>query len=435
MENAHNFSSPEASAVEGHQEMEGKRKNMESPNDICMEDIRKEVANIRDRLGRPIDQGILETVVMFIANGLPTSSSCEGHIEDGRLKIPYVEISAPDEPAERFIGQKEIFEKVARKYNLIAQQVEVAENQTAYWEAMKECSQNEETVAYKTWDQKNHKLLEKTRIILEKFYQATDQDVAADPDVKIKIEEGVGGFRLHSGNNDRWVTGGDQKLAQEEQVLVEKLVKYRDEMKELTQFLRERTAEAWSEFVLTRLGLTWNQLKGKKILDVGAGLAEVEQAAKKRGIEVVSVDQSPGTYREQGEVIPHDVLYLEADAAKLPFEDNTFDLIISHAAPPIISGSKEEVKAVILEARRVLKPGGEFRFGIGNLSANIFDDRELWTKEEEEMLSVDDRIKRIRSKSLEFLQSIDANITESPSLPTYNVEITNLDDHYYVLKK
>ena len=76
-----------------------------------LDEIRQDVESTGDRLGKPIDEGIKETVVMFKANELPTSGSCEGHVESG-LPIPYVDVSAPNEPSERFVGENEVFERI-----------------------------------------------------------------------------------------------------------------------------------------------------------------------------------------------------------------------------------------------------------------------------------------------------------------------------------
>ncbi|PIY74628.1 MAG: hypothetical protein COY85_02660, partial [Candidatus Portnoybacteria bacterium CG_4_10_14_0_8_um_filter_40_50] len=173
---------------------------------LKLEEIRQEVENIGDRIGRPIDEGIRETVAMFKANELPTSDSCEGHVERG-LPVPYVEVSAPNEPQERFVGQNEVFEKVAKKYNITPEEAKTSKIDEAYWEAMKECSQNEETEEYKKWNEENEKLLAKGQGLLEEFYKERQ----VEPNVKLQIEEGVGTYRIHNGGEDY------QSIIEEEQ--------------------------------------------------------------------------------------------------------------------------------------------------------------------------------------------------------------------------
>jgi len=55
--------------------------------------IRKEVEQITDGLGMPIDKGIKEAVAIFNAVGLYTSDSCDGHIDRGIPNL-WIEISA-----------------------------------------------------------------------------------------------------------------------------------------------------------------------------------------------------------------------------------------------------------------------------------------------------------------------------------------------------
>jgi 3-mercaptopyruvate sulfurtransferase SseA len=89
-----------------------------SPEKISrLEKIRKSVEETRDALGLPVDEKIKEAVIMCNAIGLTTSASCEGHIDHG-IPVPWIEIAAPNEPEEKYVGQKEIFEKVAKKYGI-----------------------------------------------------------------------------------------------------------------------------------------------------------------------------------------------------------------------------------------------------------------------------------------------------------------------------
>lgn len=226
-----NLNKSTESTTENQEKVESQEKNLK------LEEIRHDVESISDRLGKPIEEGIKETVVMFKANGLPTSDSCEGHVERG-LPVPYVEVSAPNEPEERFVGQNEAFEKVAKKYNITPDEARTSKIDEAYWEAMKECSQNEETEEYKKWNKENEKLLAKAHNLLEEFYKERQ----VEPDVKLQIEEGVGNFRIHNGGEDyQPVIEEEREFTEEEKrIRAEKLEKYRAEMKGFTEFLKEK---------------------------------------------------------------------------------------------------------------------------------------------------------------------------------------------------
>lgn len=164
------------------------------------------------------------------------------------------------------------------------------------------------------------------------------------------------------------------------------------------------SVEKRAEFILGRLGLKWEDLKGKKILDIGAGSAEVAQAAAKKGIRVFSLDINRPEDSVGG------VEYVIADAHNLPLVRESFDLVIAHAAPPaLISGGKEEAKKVFYEAVRVLKSGGEFRWGPAT-DAGLFEEGQLFSPEEEESFSTDQRVARVRQKSLDFYKSLNEHI-------------------------
>lgn len=169
--------------------------------------------------------------------------------------------------------------------------------------------------------------------------------------------------------------------------------------------------EQQAQHVLDTLGLDWEDLKGKDILEIGAGLAVLAQVAKEQGVRVISLDRGPEMWEEEGGV-PDDVEYIVGEATALPFKDASLDLVLSKAAPPTISQTKEEVEQVIREAKRVLKDGGVFRFGPGYLHAAIFESSELFTPEEQEEFTLAQRMERIRAKSLEYLQSLDASVHE-----------------------
>jgi hypothetical protein len=157
--------------------------------------LRKKVDKITDALGMPVDEGIKEAVIMFNAVGLYTSASCEGHLDHG-LPAPWIDVEAPNEPKERYVGENEIYRKVARKYNLKIEELRRGYNMDAWWEAIKEAEKSGETKEYKIWRKENQKLLKKAKKFLNEFYK----NRKVDSDVKLKIDIfGNGSFRIHNG--------------------------------------------------------------------------------------------------------------------------------------------------------------------------------------------------------------------------------------------
>src|ERR1700722_16308525 len=71
------------------------------------------------------------------------------------------------------------------------------------------------------------------------------------------------------------------------------------------------------------LNLTWEDLQGKQILDLGSAGGGFALAAKKRGIPVVSVDK-------QIETPFKGIPFIKADALALPLPNDTFDTVVAH---------------------------------------------------------------------------------------------------------
>ena len=178
-----------------------------------------------------------------------------------------------------------------------------------------------------------------------------------------------------------------------------------------------------AEHILRTLDLDWKSLQGKKILDVGAGLAELAQTAKEHGITITSLEKNQEP--TAAEILLKDIPFVKATVEKIPFKDESFDLIICHAAPPIIAATKQEVEQALADVLRVLKEDGEFRFGPAPLSPAIFAADELFSPAEEAKFSTLERVKRIKEKSLAYLQTLYPQIVEKKSRT----------DKYYLLQK
>jgi len=76
----------------------------------------KEVEEMIDGFG-DVEEQIKKPVIALNALGLPTTNSCEGHENHGRI-VPYVTIGAPNEPKEKYVGQKDFEQEVYQKYGV-----------------------------------------------------------------------------------------------------------------------------------------------------------------------------------------------------------------------------------------------------------------------------------------------------------------------------
>jgi ubiquinone/menaquinone biosynthesis C-methylase UbiE len=127
----------------------------------------------------------------------------------------------------------------------------------------------------------------------------------------------------------------------------------RSELKLLEEYFEIRKHLATVEMPL-------KNLKGKSVLDIGSGAGGHAALYRSYGANLTAVDYTP----ERVECTAKKLKLLEdvegsgrslrADAEKLPFEDNTFDIVHSNG---VLHHTPDTSKA-IREVYRVLKPGG-----------------------------------------------------------------------------
>lgn len=116
-----------------------------------------------------------------------------------------------------------------------------------------------------------------------------------------------------------------------------------------------------SAAVIEFLENRYPDFKPRRILDLAcsAGGATVGYAARYPDAEVHAVDVSPGMMRYahyRAEAMGLKVHFHQMDAAALKFEDDSFDLVISHNMMHEVSHPM--LHKIFAEARRVVKPGG-----------------------------------------------------------------------------
>ena len=180
----------------------------------------------------------------------------------------------------------------------------------------------------------------------------------------------------------------------------------------------EDQVDARADFILGRLGFSWEDLRGKKILDIGAGSAEFGAAARKKGIEVVSLDrkliddEGVAPYQKEG--------YVQGSGDHLPFADESFDIVVSHASIPLHAAfDRKDVSRFIEEIRRVLKKGGECRFGpvgVGGAFFPVGDPEERasgvsnasWAED-----TVDERVRKTSLKTTALLRELVPDLKNS----------------------
>ncbi|MGW4947968.1 class I SAM-dependent methyltransferase [Actinoplanes sp. NPDC004185] len=116
------------------------------------------------------------------------------------------------------------------------------------------------------------------------------------------------------------------------------------------------------------------EVRGKRILELGAGAAAGARWLDGQGADAVALDLSAGMLRHAREAAERSgvrVPLVQADALALPFATSSFDVVCTaFGAIPFVADSG----AVMREVARVLKPGGKWVFSLTHPMRWIFLD-------------------------------------------------------------
>lgn len=99
--------------------------------------------------------------------------------------------------------------------------------------------------------------------------------------------------------------------------------------------------------------------KGSKVLDIGSGTGHLTQWIQSQGFEVTGLEPSAEMIGHARKNFPN-ITFTEGISSALPYADGSFDLIVSFEVFRYLD--KAENIASYNEAKRVLKPGGQFFF-------------------------------------------------------------------------
>lgn len=123
-------------------------------------------------------------------------------------------------------------------------------------------------------------------------------------------------------------------------------------------------------------------VRGKTVLDVGCGTGLYSIRLSEGGADVTAVDISSKMIeiaRRKAQDRGQYIWYDQADMARLPYENRTFDMVVSvtaleFAVDPLLT---------LIEMARVLRPGGKLVIGVLNNDSPWADARRERTKREE----------------------------------------------------
>ncbi|ABA21198.1 UbiE/COQ5 methyltransferase [Trichormus variabilis ATCC 29413] len=97
--------------------------------------------------------------------------------------------------------------------------------------------------------------------------------------------------------------------------------------------------------------------KNTSVLDVCCGSGQATQLLVKYSQNVTGLDASPLSLRRARQNVP-EANYVEAFAEKMPFPDKQFDVV--HTSAALHEMEPQQLREIIQEVYRVLKPGGIF---------------------------------------------------------------------------
>ncbi|GAL29216.1 biotin synthesis protein bioC [Vibrio variabilis] len=124
------------------------------------------------------------------------------------------------------------------------------------------------------------------------------------------------------------------------------------------------------------LALLPSDLKGYRILDLGCGTGYCSQVLLERGAKVVCADLSSEMLSvAKSRCGSENVSYQVADAEALPFENSTFDIVISSLALQWCN----DLAVPLGEMKRVTKPGGRVHFST-LLDGSLEELKRSWSK-------------------------------------------------------
>ncbi|MCX6085530.1 MAG: methyltransferase domain-containing protein [Caldiserica bacterium] len=158
--------------------------------------------------------------------------------------------------------------------------------------------------------------------------------------------------------------------------------------------LFDSKADTYDSWYMTPLGAYEDELenalvfrhvgvvRGKTVLDVGCGTGLYSIRLSEGGADVTAVDISPKMIeiaRRKAQDRGQYIWYDQADMIKLPYENRTFDMVVSIAA---LEFSADPLLA-LMEMARVLRPGGKLVVGVLNADSPWADARREHAKREE----------------------------------------------------
>ena len=117
-----------------------------------------------------------------------------------------------------------------------------------------------------------------------------------------------------------------------------------------------------AEWVKNRLGIKWGKIKGKIVVDLGAGRSDFAEEARRRGAIAFKTEIKKGHLYSKFRPLKEETKRISvlARAEHPPFKPGSVDLFVASAVFDKIK-SKKGLRDTILSLKDALKKGGEIR--------------------------------------------------------------------------
>lgn len=199
---------------------------------------RKEIDTWADALGEDVDERVKEAVTACKVLGLNTGQSCQGHTDHG-IGAPWIRFEAPNEPKYRYVGEQDMWIRIAKKYRLSSEKARRGYNMQAWQEGVRQISDNKETLQYGRWKKETGALRDRVASLLAEFYTGREPDT----DIRLDIMDMGGSFVIGNGGEDA-LPAEERNLGEEEKrALGTRLARYQSEMVAFGEFLRQKFFE------------------------------------------------------------------------------------------------------------------------------------------------------------------------------------------------
>ena len=152
--------------------------------------------------------------------------------------------------------------------------------------------------------------------------------------------------------------------------------------KDYAQYLIDKTLSDYdtiSDHFSNTRGFIWKDLEfiknhileGDRVLDLGCGNGRLTELLKYSNIEYVGIDGSQKLIKLAKEKYPNSK-FIQGNVLKLPFEDNSFDKVISIAVLHHIPSEELRVQ-FFKEIKRILKPNSKLILTVWNFWPSLFN--------------------------------------------------------------